>query len=105
MSQGQLGDRLGLTSGGAVGLVDRLERAGIVRRDADPEDRRRHQLVLTPAGEQILVDSGNHLALAFEGIADHDLPGVSELLDTVAVQLLREAVALRRTPVVPIRGK
>ena len=41
MSAGQLSTCCGLTSGAITGIIDRLERAGFVRRKADPRDRRR----------------------------------------------------------------
>lgn len=41
VSAGDLSRYCGLTSGAITGLVDRLERAGFVRRMADPSDRRR----------------------------------------------------------------
>jgi DNA-binding MarR family transcriptional regulator len=41
LGAGVLAERSGLTSGAVTGLVDRLERAGWVRRTADPADRRR----------------------------------------------------------------
>ncbi|MDG4823402.1 MarR family transcriptional regulator [Asanoa sp. WMMD1127] len=44
----ELGRLLGITSGAATGLVDRLERAGYVRRGPHPDDRRR-QVVSTTA--------------------------------------------------------
>lgn len=46
---GDLGRRLGLTSGGVTALVQRLERAGHVRRHAHPRDRRSTLLSLEPA--------------------------------------------------------
>jgi DNA-binding MarR family transcriptional regulator len=36
------------------GYVDRLERAGLVRRTPDPNDRRRHGLSVTAEGERVL---------------------------------------------------
>lgn len=41
ISAGHLANRCGLTTGAITGIVDRLERAGLVRRVRDPEDRRR----------------------------------------------------------------
>jgi DNA-binding MarR family transcriptional regulator len=41
MSAGHLAMRCGLTTGAITGIVDRLERAGLVKRVRDPEDRRR----------------------------------------------------------------
>ncbi len=36
------------------GYVDRLERAGLVRRTPDPKDRRRHGLFVTQEGDRVL---------------------------------------------------
>ncbi|MEX0735709.1 MAG: MarR family transcriptional regulator [Steroidobacteraceae bacterium] len=41
MSPGELATRSNLTTGAITGVVDRLEKAGYVRRVADPIDRRR----------------------------------------------------------------
>jgi DNA-binding MarR family transcriptional regulator len=41
MTAGELAHRLGLTTGAVTGVIDRLERARLVRRAADPADRRR----------------------------------------------------------------
>src|SRR3954470_6826109 len=42
MTPGQLADAMFLTTGGAItALIDRLEKAGMVRRRRDEEDRRR----------------------------------------------------------------
>ncbi len=41
MTAGRLGTALGLNSAGTTALVDRLERAGHVRRVRDPRDRRK----------------------------------------------------------------
>jgi DNA-binding MarR family transcriptional regulator len=46
-----LGNRLGISSGSATGLVDRLEAAGHLRRHPHPADRRR--LVLSPTDRSI----------------------------------------------------
>ncbi len=47
----ELGALVGLTSGSATGLVDRLEHAGHLVRHRDPHDRRR--LILQPTSEAI----------------------------------------------------
>jgi DNA-binding MarR family transcriptional regulator len=49
---GQLGRALGLTTGAVTPLLDRLERAGLVVRRRDVEDRRRIYVELTAAGQR-----------------------------------------------------
>jgi DNA-binding MarR family transcriptional regulator len=41
MPAGRLGELTGLTTGAITGMIDRLEKAGYVRRANDPKDRRR----------------------------------------------------------------
>lgn len=48
VTPGRLAELTGLTTGAVTGVLDRLEKAGIVRRDADPEDRRRVMVRLVP---------------------------------------------------------
>jgi len=53
LSQQQLSEHLIVTKSNVVGLIDRLERSGYVKRMSHPSDRRFNQIVLTPAGEKI----------------------------------------------------
>ncbi|SCG34125.1 DNA-binding transcriptional regulator, MarR family [Micromonospora halophytica] len=46
-----------LTSGGMTGRLDRLERAGLVRRTPDPADRRGLRVTLTDAGRRAVEDA------------------------------------------------
>ncbi|MFF0744671.1 MarR family transcriptional regulator [Streptomyces sp. NPDC004111] len=48
LTAGALAQRIGVTSGAATGLIDRLEKAGHVRRDPDPADRRRILVTALP---------------------------------------------------------
>jgi len=50
LNQQALAGRLLVTKGNVAGLLDRLECAGLVKRQPDPDDRRSHRLYLTPAG-------------------------------------------------------
>ncbi len=47
-SAGEIARVTGLTTGAVTGVIDRLERAGFVRREADPDDRRRVMVVPLP---------------------------------------------------------
>lgn len=42
--------RLRVNRAVVTGLLDRMEQRGLVRREADPVDRRRQHIVMTPAG-------------------------------------------------------
>ena len=48
MTAGELAKAAGLTTGAVTAVVDRLERAGLARRVADPADRRRVRIEVTP---------------------------------------------------------
>ncbi|MGH1548375.1 MarR family winged helix-turn-helix transcriptional regulator [Leifsonia poae] len=56
LSQRALATRLGTVPSRVVVLVDSLERAGLVVRTRDPEDRRNHRLDVTEAGERTLQE-------------------------------------------------
>jgi MarR family 2-MHQ and catechol resistance regulon transcriptional repressor len=49
-----LGEKVLLTSGSMTAAIDRLERRGLVRRGADPKDRRSRIVTLTPSGRQLI---------------------------------------------------
>jgi DNA-binding MarR family transcriptional regulator len=51
-SAGELAAATGLTTGAITSVIDRLERAGYVRREAHPSDRRKLLLRLQPAAMQ-----------------------------------------------------
>jgi DNA-binding MarR family transcriptional regulator len=50
LSQRQISDEVGLDPSDVVGAVDILETAGLVERHRDPDDRRRHAVMVTPEG-------------------------------------------------------
>lgn len=54
LSQQQLADRLDADKSHVVRLIDQLEQRGLVTRAADPDDRRRHRIEITPAGGELL---------------------------------------------------
>ncbi len=53
---GELAEHLQLRHHSVVGLVDRAESAGLVRRSPDPSDRRVVRVVLEPAGSEALEE-------------------------------------------------
>ncbi len=48
VTAGTIGEHTGLTTGAVTGLMDRLEKAGYVRRERDPRDRRKVVVQLLP---------------------------------------------------------
>jgi MarR family transcriptional regulator, organic hydroperoxide resistance regulator len=54
ITQQELAERLLVTKGNVVGLIDRVSSAGWVERRPDPEDRRANRLYLTDAGRKLV---------------------------------------------------
>lgn len=77
---GEVARDLDLRPHSAVGLIDRLVQSGMVRRRADPVDRRRVHVVLTPRGERIL----ERLSAAHREELRRLRPALQELLDHIA---------------------
>ncbi|MCY8309759.1 MarR family transcriptional regulator [Bacillus vallismortis] len=56
MTAGELGKKTGLSTGSVTALVDRLEKAGYVAREKDPDDRRRVMIVPLTASKKHVTD-------------------------------------------------
>jgi DNA-binding MarR family transcriptional regulator len=52
MTAGRLAELTGLTTGAITGVVDRMEKAGLVRRERDVDDRRK--VFIVPAAERVM---------------------------------------------------
>lgn len=71
LSPSRLAGSLMLTTGGMTGRLDRLERAGHVRREPDPNDRRSLLVSLTDAGRALIDEAvAAGLAVQHELLAD-----------------------------------
>ncbi|MEU6593110.1 MarR family transcriptional regulator [Streptomyces sp. NPDC046881] len=74
---GDLARSAGMTARNATGLVDTLEREGLVRRDPDPGDRRSVLVRITPAGlawlEEFRTPTQRAMAALFHGFTDTEL--------------------------------
>ena len=53
MTAGRLAELTGLTTGAITGLVDRMEKAGLVRRERDEKDRRK--VFIAPVADSVVV--------------------------------------------------
>jgi len=85
VSQRAISDHLGLDASDVVGVLDTLEEAGMLERRRDPDDRRRHAVVLTPAGEQasrrLTVLRAQVEARVLAGLEPDERRHLAELLD------------------------
>jgi len=83
----QLGRRAGLEPSTMTGLLDRMVRDGLVRREAVPDDRRVQHIYLTEAGrtirEPVLKVVGETLTKVFQGVAEEDLAHTKKVLTQV----------------------
>jgi DNA-binding MarR family transcriptional regulator len=78
-----------LSRSGLTRLVDRLERAGLVRREPCPGDARGLNAVITDAGREAFADARKtHLAgvrrLYLEHFSDDELTALGELFERLA---------------------
>lgn len=84
LSPGALAAATMVSSGGMTARLDRLERAGLVRRQADPDDRRALLVELTPKARRLtdrLVDE--HLARERQllaGLGDRDRSALDRIV-------------------------
>jgi len=89
---GEVGARMHITSGSATSLLDTLERKNYIVRVADPGDRRRVLVDITPDAQAVLdtlLPEVQQIASAVMGaIGDN---GLQELLGLLA--LVRESIA------------
>jgi DNA-binding MarR family transcriptional regulator len=70
MRVGDLARALRVTVGGASKLVDRIERAGLIAREPDPDDRRASRVALTAAGRRRLTAAAKTYEAEVRSILD-----------------------------------
>jgi DNA-binding MarR family transcriptional regulator len=91
LTPGELGHRLGLTSGGVTALTGRLIEAGYVTRERHPDDGRMRLLAVTPAGAERLRE---HMEPVLEPV-DETLGRLSVAEAELVTQMLDELAARR----------
>lgn len=84
ITAGQLAETVGLTAGAVTGAIDRMERAGYVRREKDPEDGRR--VLVRPVLEELERAGagvfGSHGGRALEALVpEYDERDLAVVLD------------------------
>jgi DNA-binding MarR family transcriptional regulator len=98
LTAGDIARQTGLTSGAATALLDRLERAGYLRRLRDPADRRRILVELTEKARAATREVYGPLAQAvteFERYTDAELELLADFLRTGSGLLLDNTERIR----------
>jgi DNA-binding MarR family transcriptional regulator len=98
LTAGEIARQTGLTSGAATALLDRLEKAGYLRRLRDPGDRRRILVELTDLARATTREVYAPLAQAvagFERYTDAELELIADFLRTGSALLLDNTERVR----------
>jgi DNA-binding MarR family transcriptional regulator len=99
LTAGRLADVTGLSTGAVTGVIDRLERAGFVRREADPTDRRR--VVVQPVPEALgsigaafvpMITATSAMASRYD---DSELATITDYVTRSTPMLREETLRLR----------
>ena len=92
MTQSQLAEELDLGKVAVGGLIDRLEKSGLVRRGADATDRRVNRVYLEPKSKQLInrMRKVSHQLneQILDGLADTKLEVAATTLDAMKRNLL-----------------
>jgi DNA-binding MarR family transcriptional regulator len=89
LSAGDLAEKTGLTPGAVTGMIDRLERAGLARREHDANDRRRVLVSATSGRPDVFGDLAaamNEMAARYD---EKELALIADYL-TRTIDVLRE---------------
>jgi len=92
----ELGKRAGLEPSTMTGLLDRMERDGLVKRKPDPNDRRAHRIHLTKEGVAAEVSAtkvvSDTLEKVFNTISEEDIETTKNVFRTVLLNCGKEDV-------------
>ncbi|WP_027500028.1 MarR family winged helix-turn-helix transcriptional regulator [Rhodococcus sp. UNC363MFTsu5.1] len=85
VSTGEIARLTGLTSGSATRLVDRMAKAGLVERHADPQDRRKSLVTLAPEARARIGAAwdvpGKAFGAVLETYSDEELAIIADYLE------------------------
>ncbi len=97
MTQSRLAEELDLGKVAVGGLIDRLEKSGLVRRMADPADRRVNRVFLEPKSKQLIARlrklSHKHNEQILAGLSDEALETTAVTLKAIKHNLINQLAA------------
>jgi MarR family transcriptional regulator for hemolysin len=92
--QNQLADRVLNDHPNVTKMLDGLQKQGLIKREQDPDDRRRHAVYLTEGGkallDELLPDFIEHKETFFEGFNRSDIEKLVSLLQILEKNLTRQ---------------
>ncbi|PZG21302.1 MarR family transcriptional regulator [Micromonospora craterilacus] len=107
LTPGRLGEQLDLSSGSVTALIDRLERAGHIRRDRDTTDRRKILLHYADRGAALATDFfrplGERTDQVMAGFRDDELEVVYRFMTAMSTSIREHRDAVRSARVEPRR--
>ncbi|RIV36912.1 MarR family winged helix-turn-helix transcriptional regulator [Micromonospora radicis] len=105
ITPGRLGEQLDLSSGSVTALIDRLERAGHIRRDRDTTDRRKVLLHYAERGAAVAMDFfrplGERTDAVMAGFGDDELEVVYRFITAMGGSLREHRDEVRAARVEP----
>jgi DNA-binding MarR family transcriptional regulator len=102
LTAGEIAKASGLTSGAVTGVIDRLDRAGLARREADPKDRRKVRVRPTPKGRA--AESGPYQSFGkaihrlVESYSDAEISLLIDYFSRTQTVILAEMEKLKARP-------
>jgi DNA-binding MarR family transcriptional regulator len=109
LTAGALAEATGLTTGAITGVIDRLERAGFVRREPDKDDRRKVLVRLVPESlARVMPLFGpmqRHAMAALSAYSDKELDFLLQFLERNTAAARDAMAELRMMPVPKARQK
>lgn len=105
---GELAEATGLTTGAITGVIDRLEAAGFVRREDDPNDRRRVLIRVNPRRyrdiARLFEPFGKAMTEMGSRYSEQELTTILDFMNR-SVEVLRQATFDLRRQATSARGK
>lgn len=93
-NQGRLAELLDVEPITLSRMVDRMQKAGLVERRPDPDDRRAWRLFLTEKAQEIIKElrpiSVEIMAIALDGISEAQQESLREILDQIRHNFSRQ---------------
>lgn len=100
MTHGKFAEMVGLSGASVTSLVDRLQRAGAVRRETDTDDRRRVLIKVVSSSregsqKEIFDSLGSQIEAVLGEFSDEELAASCRLMQQVGLVMKQFAVQLR----------